>query len=551
MAVDKNYLDTLGYTYTNITSGYVGLNYETLIGASEEFVGEVISALEPVITKENLIDLIIGMDANEIPTGKTLVNIQEISKAELPDLVVIDSDSKAFRVEKSIKDIGVYETDYICYAYVYGNEIQKKSKNGAAKAQLLADKMNEYINRGVIKTADLKDIATSFLKIATIDDIDIRLFKTFPIKDTGNLYLYDRHGIKKEQMFKQGSLFNEKTYCEETVTNTTFNDGVPVRIMKTITGMYGTKEVITEIPAYDNGVLVKSKITYSQKLSEGFQPTCYVHKTFQDGKLVKTTINDSKYGKKVFLFTDKGFHMEENDNAVDFTGDVSLPADMDAMEALRHLLLLEGGIMQLKNRLPEYKLDYSKVLNAIYTEKTNFAIAAIKENRAIIYVADRGNTTIYDADFKKAVYFPVDVIKKFMPSYKNYPNVIVEQRIKEGNDPQAIRRLYELGTRVDDEETIYGFKRIVKALAKNPATPADILADIVKRVYEDKFETDVLRFVAENPTTNEETLQNMINHRPSTLVRTCIEMHPNRPKVIKKEVTKEDAMKAEKAIFGS
>ena len=35
----KQELDTLGYTYTNLTSGYVGLNYDTLIGAGEEFDG--------------------------------------------------------------------------------------------------------------------------------------------------------------------------------------------------------------------------------------------------------------------------------------------------------------------------------------------------------------------------------------------------------------------------------------------------------------------------------------------------------------------------------
>lgn len=547
----KQELDTLGYTYTNLTSGYVGLNYDTLIGAGEEFVSDILSALEPVITKDNLTDLVIGMDTHEISTGRTENTIQDISVQEIPDAVGNIPNGKAYRIDKSIRGLGVYENDFLVYAYVYGNEIQKKSKGSMSREKLLSNRVSELICSGNIQPATVLGIARSFLKISSIDDVDIRLYKTFPMKDTGILYNYDRHGLKKEQHFKDGALFLEKVYKEDVVVSTTYSEGLPVRIHTTTTGMYGIAEIANEIPTYENGVMVKTKITYSKRLTDAVQPVCYVHKFYQDNVLVKAKINDSKYGKKEYVFDGKNFTMEENGKTVKYTGKIEFAPDIDAMVALQELLMLEGGLIQLKNRLPEYKIDYSAIFNTIYTEKTNYAIAAIKEQRAWIYVADRGNTTIYDTNFNKAVYFPAEVVKKFLPTYSNYPNVMVEQRIREGNDPEAIRRLYELGTRSDDEETIYAFHRVVKSLSKNPATPADILKDITKRAHEGKFESSNIRFIVENPNTDEETLQDILNHKPSNLIVSCIEAHPHRPKKIKKVATAEDAKKAADAIFGN
>lgn len=547
--MDKQYLDRLGFTYTNLTSGYVGLNYDTLLGADSSFISEILAVLEPVITKENYLDIIIGMNDHGISPDKTETSVKTLSSEELPDVIRKGNDGIAFRIEKSLKDTGVYETDYISYAYHYGNIIQKKSKNGASREKILRDRMTDLISKGNLQPSMLQDIARSFTKIATIDDIDIRFFRTFPLKDTGNMYLYNRHGIKLEQIYRNGQIIAEKAYHDDSVTDTTYCDGVPVRIQKVLTGLYGISEIVTEIPTYEGKTLKKTRISHAKKLAEGIQPVCYVHKEYQNGHLFSATINDCKYGKKIFTFSGGGFTMDQDENHIEFTGKIDLPDHIDAMEALRQLCLIEGGLKQLKTHLPEYKIDYNQIFNTIYTEKTNYAIAAIKEKKALIYVADKGNTTIYDTGYKKAVYFPAGVIKKFLPSYRNYPNVMVEQKIKEGQDPEAIRRLYELGTKTTDEETIYAFRRVVRGLSKNPATPAWILKAIVQKIYQGDFESDNIRFIAQNPSADESTLQEIINHSPSSLVMSCIESHPNKPGKIKKHTSKEEAKKAADTIL--
>ena len=106
------------------------------------------------------------------------------------------------------------------------------------------------------------------------------------------------------------------------------------------------------------------------------------------------------------------------------------------MAALKELMWLDGALVQLKRYVEEYRMDYASALNEIYTQKVNYALAAIKEEKALLYIADRGNMTIYDANYKKAAYFPIEIINKYLPTYRKYPNVIVEQKVKESKDPK-------------------------------------------------------------------------------------------------------------------
>ncbi len=548
----KQELDILGYTYTNITSGYVGVNYSALVGAEESFISEVLDTLKPTITEANLIDIIIGLDENGIPTGQSEKKITEVDKAQLPDLFLKEHVEKTFRIDHAIKNIGIYETDYIGYAYLYGNEMQKKSKAGHARAASLDEKMQTIVNCGSIQTKDLEKLAASYTKISSIDDISICVYQTYPRKDSSILYHFDRHGLSSRTKYNAGVITDSQIYKENSLTETTYHDGLAVRTQETITGLHGVSEVVVTTPTYEGRNIVKSKTTYSRRLAEGFQPICHVHRFYNEaGELSKVKISDAKYGKKSYQLHEKGFETEENGNVISYAGQVAVSNPEDPMLALRELLQLEGALMQLKSVVPEYELDYQPILREIYTQKVNYALAAIKEEKALLYIADKGNMTIYDNDYKKAVYFPVAIIKQYLPTYRNYPNVIVEQKIKEGSDPEAIRRLFEFGTHTEGPDAVYAFHRVVKALSKNKATPSDVLRKIVEGIYDGKYDNSNLITISSNPNTDTETLQIIIDHKPTLLVKSHIEENPNRPKILKAQTSTEKAKKMADSILNS
>ena len=548
----KQELDILGYTYTNLTSGYVGVNYSTLLGASKEFVDELLNTLKPVITETNLINIIVGMDEHDIPTGYSNCRCVKITESELPDLFPKALAANTYRIDRQIEGVGTYQTDYIGFDYLFGNEMQKKSKSAQAKARAFVEQMQAITENCHIRAAEVSGVTGSFAKISTIDDVGVCTYQIFPKKDCSSMQIFDRHGLKSKTDYASGRITQKKVYEENSVTETTYHDGLPVRTQKTITGMHGVSEVVVMVPTYEGQKLLKSKTTYSKRLAEGFQPTCYVNRYFdENGTLTQAKINDAKYGKKTYIFDGKTFDVEENGNTLHFNGSaVTVTDPSDPMLSMKELLQLEGALLQLRANIEEYRLDFQNVLNGIYADKVNYALAAIKEEKAILYVADRGNMTIYDKNYEKAVYFPVSIIKQYLPTYRNYPNVIVEQKIKDGNDEKAIRMLYEFGTKTKGPDAVYAFHRVIKALSKNPATPSDILADIVKGIYEDKYDLANLITISSNPHTDTETLQEILNHKPTSLVKSHIENHPNRPKKLKAQVTEAQAKRTADAILG-
>ena len=550
----KQEYETLGYIYTNLTSGYTGVNYDMFVGATGDAVESFLSAIKPEITKNNFIDIIIGLDKHGVLTGKTEKNIAKIGKAELPDIFGTDFDGSSFRMEKSVEDYGVYETVYVAYRYVFGSKMQIKSKSAEAREQRLISEISALADRKNFDQSAIQRIAEGFMKISTIDDIEIRLYRTFPLKDTGELCIFNKQGLRVKESLKSGSVISRKEYIGNIMTETFFEKERPVKKQVSVTDVYGLRENTEEILTYNaENRLEKSKTTISMKLSEGFAPVCFVHKHYgADEKLESLVINDKEYGKKTYKLEKNGFILTADDQTLNFDGDIDHLVTEDPIETINALMFLEGGLRQLEKRVPELPFDHKKLLDTIYVRKANNAMAAIKEEKVILYIADKGNTTIYDTNHKRIVYFPVDIIKKYLPSYKNYPNVLVEQRIKDGNDSEAIQKLYDFGTKTS-KDTIYAFHRVVKALVKNPATPAGVLDDIVDKISDGTFEYDTyaLAAIASNPSTQTSTLQKLIDRKPSAFVRSCIEANPNRPEVIKAAVTKKDAEKAANAIFGA
>ena len=547
----KQELDILGYTYTNLTSGYVGINYQTLLGADKAFVTEMLEVLRPIVSEKNLTDIYIGLDVNGIRAEGSFTEARSISEAELPDIFRGKNFSKMILVNRGI-DGSVYETDYVGFSYIYGNDMQAKSKAAAARAERLETEITEIAERGLLNEDALKRTASTFTRISSIDDISICLYCIYPGRDTATFTEYSRRGLIRKASYKSGILNSEQTYSDASMTETTYHDGLPVRIQTTLTGMHGASEISTQTPTYDNGVLVKSKTIISKRLTEGFQPICYVYRHYDGARnLVSAKINDQQYGKKSYTFQDNGFTEEEDGNVVSYAGVVQTTDTQNAMQSLKQLLQLEGAIRQVKSMLPEVKMDYKSIFNEIYEQKVNYAITAMKDGQAMLYIADKGNMTIYDLEGNKAVYFPVDIIKKFLPAYKNYPNVIVEQKIKEGSDPEAIRLLYEFGKGDGKREQIYAFLRVVKALSKNPATPADILRSITDGIHEGRYDSANLVLISANPNADTDTLQEILNHNPSVLVKSHISEHKNRPTVMKAKISKAQAKRTADAILGT
>lgn len=547
----KQELDILGYTYTNLTSGYVGVNYQTLLGADKAFITEVLDAIRPVVTEANMSDIYIGLDRNGILAEGSFIDTKEISEAELPDVFRGKQAAKIFLISRGVSG-SVYETDYVAYSYIYGNEMQAKSKAALARAQRLEQTITDTAKQGQLSEDVLRKISLSFSRISSVDDISISMYCIYPNRDTATFTAYNRHGLIRKADYKSGVMTSEQTYEDGCMTETTFYNGLPVRIQKTLTGVYGTNEISTQTPTYDNGKLVKSKTVVSKRLAEGFQPICYIYRHYDDNEaLISTKINDQQYGKKSYAFQGKGFTEEEDGAIVSYDGTVTVDSESSPMAALKKLLQLEGAMRQLKAMVPEVKLGYKEIFNDIYEQKVNYAMEAMKSGDAMLYIADKGNMTIYDQEGNKAVYFPVDIIKKFLPAYKNYPNVMVEQKIKEGNDAEAIRRLYEFGKGSENREPIYAFHRVVKALSKNPATPSDILRSITDGIHQGKYDSANLVLISSNPNADTDTLQEILNHKPSVLVKSHIEEHANRPKVLKAKVTKEQAKKAADSILAT
>ena len=110
----KQELDILGYTYTNLTSGYVGVNYQTLLGADKAFITEVLDAIRPVVTEANMSDIYIGLDRNGILAEGSFIDTKEISEAELPDVFRGKQAAKIFLISRGVSG-SVYETDYVAY----------------------------------------------------------------------------------------------------------------------------------------------------------------------------------------------------------------------------------------------------------------------------------------------------------------------------------------------------------------------------------------------------------------------------------------------------
>ena len=548
----KEELDILGYTYTNLTSGYVGINYDTLEGADDAFVAEVLKTLAPEVTESNLIDLLVGLDEHGIANRFNKTTLTEIAGDALPELFPGEIAEAACRLEHQMDKIGTYQVDYVGYTYVFGDELQKMTKAGQAREKTLKKKMKALAESGHLSVDDIAAIATSIRGMTSVEDVRIGLFQVYQKKDRAVLYIFDRHGVKAKTRFIAGEAVEKQEYTENARTETEYKKGQAVAIRKTVTGSRGADEVIVTVPAYENNQLTKSKTTYSKRLAEGLQPTCYVYRFYaQDGSLEKAKINDAKYGKKSYTFLTNGFTAEENGNVVTYDGQVRVSDPRDPMAALKELMWLDGALVQLKRYVEEYRMDYASALNEIYTQKVNYALAAIKEEKALLYIADRGNMTIYDANYKKAAYFPIEIIKKYLPTYRKYPNVIVEQKVKESRDPKAIRRLFEFGTRTQGKDAVYAFRRVVKALSANPATPADVLAQIVEGIYAGKYDNANLAAITANPNADTDTLQLIIDHKPSILVLSHIEDHPNRPMKIKARVSEKEAQKAADSIFGN
>lgn len=551
----KEELISRGYIYINTSSGYVSLFPNIIAELSAKELEDVLASIKEFAKPENY-ELVVSNVCKTNPELDALIvtNVIKGGIEVLEDIKNVEdikrfNGSPCFSVERTIKEGKTYEKIYATCRYLYGNELQEKSMRAQKNKERLEMSMDTLAQKGFDKE-ETKKIAMTFNKLTSVDNIELMVADKDISEKKVSIYTYDRHGLTHIKAFSNDKLTRITEIDGDRISETRYAGGRAVTCEIKYRSLSKLPVTSSTEFRYNGDLLEKKKTTDYIAQGEGKKPFCYTTIKYTEGNIDSAKINELNKGKKLYKFTSGGFVFNSNDKDYTFEKGFCVFGENDkSIDKVRALTELEGALMQLKTHIPEYVLDYDKILKKIYSEKIKYVLETVNSDSVIIYLADKGNLTVYDKDTKeKQAFFPADIARKYIPLTKSNPNIIFEQRIREGNDPEAIRMLYDFGKDRGDQG-VFNFGKVVKSLSKNTFTPPDILDDITTKIFEEKYDVSNLRYIAANPHTSTETLQKIINKGASPLVMATIEENMNRPSRLKKKYDEQDKKRAENKIF--
>lgn len=520
----KQELILFNYITENVKSNTISINKNRILNANEDTIKEIMDCIKENATDKNYKAIAISL----IEAGIKLENVDVNTVMNFKDTngsVTID---KSFNGE-------LYQKDEVYFGYTCDNEFQLQTKETQFNIDKLKKRIESLAESKTVTADSLESLARSFIRIRSTDNILIRYTQTkgSEVKE----WIFDKEGFR-EKTEKNNNMFIliEKKLAPGIRQTINFTDGLPVSDIIKDNNENFPKYEDTEYRYDENGKLTRKKTVIGIETLNGRTISNYVYRSYKDDILTKIRTKDIAHGNKNYIIDVDSIIFAYGDNKEREDIYISLPKNAkeyksasDTIQALKELDLLEGGLLQLKRFVPEITLDYDSLIPSIHNNKLVLGLEAVKDDNIVIYIADKGNTTLYDKEGTRIAYFPRNVLGNLYSDITSRPNTLVEQHIKNSDNPDMIRMIYWLGTQEGDNKGIYSFERIVRALAKNNATPSDILDSMVDKIIEGKYNNEIMVDIAQNKKLTKESIVKIIDSKPSLVVLDFLAKHPNSP----------------------
>lgn len=506
--ITKEELFNHGLIYENEKSGSIGVNYEMFTGLGDDYLNEFLAFIKENTSEKNYNNIVLGFSSRGI--GKNSASYKK------------SQENNTISIKKEINNKCVEEST-IKYEISAIDQVTEQLQSFKSKKAKFIDKISNENAEVLVDSVALE----KFIRAAHFHN-DIKLDLSLNIKDyvtnTEKNFTFDITGLRTTDTFKNGVLTKHLDKEGFTYKTTVYRNALPAIIQVKSFNEKGFQTLSSTENEYDdNKALVKAKTVNTVKQHNEFKPKSKISRNYSNGKLVAVRINDIQYGKKKFAIVDNIINITDDNLSIDFITDKPYEAKAtDNLTVIKEILAIEGGIRQLQNYVSELNLNYKAIINDLYDKKLTYVKNAIENKEVIIYMGDKGNTTIYDRTGTRVAYFPANIINKVIPNPKALPNAMVEQSIKVGNDSNAIKRLYWLGIQEGEGKGIYAFHRSIKALCQNKATPSEVLDDIANRIFNGQFDESNLVFIASNKNASKDTLEKIYHSTSSILVKTRI-----------------------------
>lgn len=504
--MNKEELYSLGYIYENGASGTIGVNYEVFRGLPESYLIEFIAYIKTIISKSNYTRIINGFSKRGI--GRDIFEYRR------------KTGENEIRIIKHIGD-DLYESVALCI------NIEPTDEKAIFIKKLEGIESRTFFD---IEAVDRLIIKARF-DMNTKVSIDLTISNL--MQSSSTVSHFDNYGLRYTCSYRGDELVcrldKEGYECKKTFYANHRKDKVQIMSYDD----KGHQTLSSTRYAYnDNNQLIYFDTLNSIKSNNEYKPFSKVRKYIDYiesdvFRITKIDIKDIKYGIKSITVKPDALIFDDNTKRVIYPLDEPFSVQSNtSLDKIASVLLAEGCLRQLHKDAPEVlnKIDYNNALEHIYELKLEYVKSAVEDKEVIIYIGDKGNITIYDREGSRAAYFPANILNKVIPDPKILPNTMVEQNIKEGNNGSLIKQLYWLGTREGEGKGIYAFHRCIKAFSKNPATPTEVLDDIVDRIIDGQYDETNLVFIASNPSTSRATLEKIYHDTSSVLVKSRVNM---------------------------